>query len=267
MKKCRGKMTTKRAAILVLALVFGVMGWAGSVLALTIMDDYIGAGPTHPSYYGRDIIGAEDRFSVTRMEVNLAGDQFVVDIYSTYFDNIGRYGTELGDLFISTDGWRPVALTELDNFHNGGEKWELVIALDNHRSGSGGVARLHVLDPTDLIGYRNDILLSEDLMDGSRYIFRQGQEVQYRGSGPALTEGFWDIPGDLQFLRISIDAMGLGWNLSDLSSLGFHWTMTCGNDVIEGGSVAIPEPGTVFLLGVGLIAMAAVGGTKCVRPN
>jgi hypothetical protein len=35
--------------------------------------------------------------------------------------------------------------------------------------------------------------------------------------------------------------------------------MTCGNDVIEGGPVPNPEPGTVFLLGVGLFGMAIVG--------
>ncbi len=91
----------RKVAIFVLALSFGAIGWAGNGVALTIVDDYIGADPVGTRWDGKDVVGDGDFFDISRMEVNLVGGQFVVDVYSTYFDNIGKHGTELGDLFVS----------------------------------------------------------------------------------------------------------------------------------------------------------------------
>ena len=40
-------------------------------------------------------------------------------------------------------------------------------------------------------------------------------------------------------------------------NLGFHWTVTCANDVIEGG-VAIPEPASILLFGLAFAGVAFV---------
>lgn len=59
---------------------------------------------------------------------------------------------------------------------------------------------------------------------------------------------------DSYFRTVSFDISSLG--LGNTFDFMMHWTMSCGNDVLEGGdSVSVPEPGTVMLLALGLLGL------------
>ena len=89
------------------------------------------------------------------------------------------------------------------------------------------------------------------------YIYRAGQEVQYNPNGQdKVDDGAWAISGDwLTFYIPWVDA----WN--GVEEFGFHWSMTCANDVIE-GAASVPEPAAMLLLGTGLIGIAGISRKK-----
>lgn len=197
------------------------------------------------------------------MEVTFGNpDGMYVDIYSQYLDDIGEYGTELTDLFISDDGWNPYGSEPYsgDDSSNG-EQWEYALVMDNHNPGSSTSGTLSLYKITD----RSQIILSHD---NPGYIFRNGQEVQLDTSASGLPSsiatGTWLIDRGSSasdsddFLRFKVD---YDFN-ADSGILGFHYaSATCANDVIE-GSAPVPEPATMMLFGVGLIGLAVVGRKK-----
>jgi hypothetical protein len=221
--------------------------WVSSVSAFTIDDNYIGADPTNDGYDGLDRIGNADLFEVYGMNVSFDfRKKIIVSINSSYFDNIGAYSTYLGDLFISTDGYNPVNPTENDWSYNG-EDWEYAFVLDSHDANFGS----GTLYDTNGDG---EIILSSA---PDNYIYRAGQEVQYDPEGKdGEGDGTWGIFGDwLTFYIPWLD----DWN--GVEVFGFHWAMTCANDVIE-GAAPVPEPATMLLLGTGLLGIAGVGRKK-----
>jgi hypothetical protein len=225
--------------------------------AVTIPDNYYGADPTHSNWDDKDVIGDVHLFDISQMQVTFQGDQMLVDIHTRYLDNIGAYDTQLGDLFISTNGWNPAGTAPYveDNFGNpGAEKWEYALVMDSHSpSGTSGT--------TSLYHVSNDPLLSRA---PNGYVYRAGQEVQYAGGDSTPFSGTWsmhklDTSDDRDdFLRfvIGLDAF------AGISDFGFHWTMSCANDVIEGGAAPVPEPATMLLFGTGLVGLAVSGRRK-----
>jgi hypothetical protein len=241
------KSTLTGVSLLVFAFV-SLLGGSLRAESVFIDDVYIGGTASNSSYSG-DIIG--DGFNTKSMTVEYtSGGLLRIDIESDYVNNIGKLGTQLGDVFISTDGWTPYGTAPYmqDNM-NTGEDWEFALVLDDHLGSSGSIW-LYTVEDT------SDIITSDVIHAGTSYAHRKYQEVHLDYSGlTALATGTWTTSGDN--MSITIDT---GTVFDSFTDLGFHWTMSCGNDVIEGrvNIGAVPEPGLITLLGLGVLGLLAV---------
>ena len=250
--------------------VLGLVGVFSSASATMLNDTYNGA---NGHGYG-DVIGPST-YDVDGMEASLSGSRLTVTIYTNFAGNAGiesqwtknGKGIGYGDLFLST-GWSPdgPSTYDADNASNGNH-WTYAFSLDNALSNTGGSGTVYVLDAANGSNQNPGVLLSDAFMNcAGRCIYRDGQEVAVNTAMATATNntGTWTV-GD-GFLSFSFDTAGL--NL-DPTSLGFHWTMYCGNDVIEGlgRATAVPEPAPVgfFLLGLGLIGLGAMRQRKTAR--
>ena len=235
----------------------------GSGFAYTIDDDYIGAAPNSNAYWGADRIGDANHFEIYGMDVSFS-DVWTIDIYSSFFDgSVGTLGTQLGDLFISTDGWSPntattgthgtLPETSYDSASNGGEDWEIAVVLDDHSGGTtSGSADIYFVN-------QDNIDLSDTVFN--QYTYRTDQEVWYLPDNETpLGAATWSYGDEMLTITISDpDVILAYWDM--YSEIGFHYGMTCANDVIE-GSAPVPEPSTMLLFGTGFLGLAMIGRKK-----
>lgn len=242
---------------------------ASSASATALSDTYQG-GNGHG--YGDVIAGTGvTTYNIDGMEASRSGSRLTVVIHTNFARNAGQEsqwtkngtGIGYGDLFLST-GWTPNGTSPYatDNAANGNH-WTYAFSLDDPLSKVGGNGTVYALGAGNAGNHNPDVLLSNDFMDCvGRCIYREGQAVAVNTSLATATSdtGTWTIGDD--FLSFSFDTAGLDL---DPNSFGFHWTMYCGNDVIEGlDPVTVPEPESadVFLLGLGLIALVVMRQRK-----
>jgi hypothetical protein len=258
----------KKIPKVLLLLILAVFLMAGSATATptTVYDsgssiNYVGAD-NHG--YG-DVIGNTNDFEISKAVVEINGNTLRVDIYTNFAGkaDLGLFsgytkdgkGIGYGDLFLSST-WAPYGSPSyLEDYNVNGTTWSYGFALDNRWwDGTGttyGFGALYSITNTD-------ILLSDDLMSGATY--RNGQEVAVDITGlTSVATGSWSIDETNNFISFLVDISGTGLIMGD--EIAFHWGMTCANDVIE-GSVPVPEPATMLLLGSGLIGLAGLGRKK-----
>jgi hypothetical protein len=257
---------SKKASVFVVSALSSV--WALSASADVILDHYIGSDDHG---YG-DVIGQPGSFDVSAVDINLAGSLLSIDVTTSFANNgVGTYpsltntplsngnGIGFGDLFLANE-WTPSgsAPYTTDNWQTGTD-WDYGFALDNRWS-QGGTGNWYELGDTQ----NGDVDLSDDYLSGG--IFRNGQEVAVDKTMATATAMLgqpmsWSVDGANNRVSFTFDIAGTSLENSDV--IGFHWGMTCGNDVIEGAYNRVPEPGTLALLGLGLsIMLVRVGRLK-----
>lgn len=196
-----------------------------------------------------DVIG--DGFDIEKMEVTrIDENDWKVVLTGDYFQNFqNNYGlTESfppGDLYINSSGWtaskQDISDThyKFDNFSDVEEGWNYVVSKPVGANSYG----LYTLDADASHNYH-------DTEAPGGYIYRDGQ-AWYGGADQFIGLATYLLSGNTLTYTFNTDENV--WS----NSVGFHWTMKCGNDVIEGMVTApappeVPEPSTLLLLGLGL---------------
>jgi len=263
----------KMHSIIGLVLFTILIGPVATMAQTTVIDDsqngantYYGGYVTQPSiFYDVDVIynsnaaQSEALYGVDAMTVTFSGSMMTVKLTGPFFAGTEASRADYSGLFISDSGWQVADTSGGPNFPNDvfgikaasgtptpGEGWDYVVG-----------SRFDQATTSYIPGVYN--------LDWAGIMWTTGGGAGFAGTGRAYQAyggGMGTLPA-VSGANITLDASGMTYTILDDSflagkTLGLHWTMDCGNDVVEGQVTVppnVPEPSAIILLGFGLAGL------------